>query len=138
MSAERKKTSWFRSVAAVLGGYLTAVILTMVMFPVLMFLAPDSFSIEEERIDPPWSVVVVVLGFVWAVIAGFVTAVIANGAEIAHALALMGIFLAMWIVFVVSAPAEQSTWYQNGLQLGGVFGALAGGVLRAVQVSMQP
>jgi hypothetical protein len=122
----------FKSVLCVLAGYGVMMVVTMVLFGVLGAVSPESFGGDPEQ-APGISVLLLILvvGLFAALGGGWVTARLAPGNPVRHVLALVVLLIAMSAVSVL-VPSEQAApaWYQAGLAVVGVCGALLGGRLR--------
>ena len=105
----------FKSIGALIAGYLLSALLTGVTIWVLGTLFPESYQPENAG----WVVFNVVYGCVFAVIGGYVTARLAPSKPFRHAL-ILGILMALFAAFTgymtsVAPPspeyALQPGWY---------------------------
>jgi hypothetical protein len=139
----------FRSIVAVVVGYLVMAVLTLLAFG-LSLIAPD-FAFEKDRFDvtPAWLVFALAATLVAAVVGGFVTVVIARRRSAVYALAALVIVLGFGSAagnLTRDRPladesaaglsavnrgkrAVQPTWYAFTLPIVGAAGVVIGGRL---------
>ena len=126
----------FKSVLSVFGGYLVMVVATLVLFAALGALAPDSFG-SDPSLAPGVGILLVILaaGLLCAIGGGWATARWAPRAPWMHVVALVGLLVVMSLVTMgLSSEQAAPAWYQVGLGLVGVGGALLGGRLWVTSV----
>jgi hypothetical protein len=123
-----------RSIIAIVGGYLSIAILTMLTFAVLFNFFPGVFS---DGFPPlPWVLLILALGFVYAVVGGYITAYLATRDRFGHVLALAGMMAVLGISSAIFSSAAQPLWYQLALIVLGLAGVLLGGRWRATSTDL--
>ena len=125
----------FRSLLSVLVGYLLMTFLVGLSHLGLQALAPDAFHQAEARIDPPWLQLLWALGGLAAILGGWTTARLAPRAALAHSVVLAGVVFGAWVLYASLVPVDQSPWNPPVILLSGLVGAVAGGVLRQLQLA---
>ncbi len=118
-----------RSIGAVLAGYATIVVGTLVLFAVL----GATHGRPDPKLAPPlwYTLVVLAAGIVFAAIGGFVCAWVAAQSEWKHALWLAGLCLALGIASSFSPEYSVTpAWYRFGLPVVGAVGVLLGARIR--------
>lgn len=102
-----------RSVLAVAMGYITAVILVLVSFAVLMQVRPDLFPNIAGGERPGFAVLIItlVLGLLAAVAGGYITAVIAKSSERTLAEVLGGVMIFLGVVTMLMEQGIKPLWW---------------------------
>lgn len=123
-----------RSVGAIIAGYVTTVVLTIMIISGLGAVLPESLNSANTG----WVIANIIYGAIVAGIGGYVTAFIAQKAELKHALILAGIMLVFGIMsFVAAMPTLEETgqpvWYYPVLMLTSTPAVVLGGYFRAQQ-----
>ena len=117
----------FKSLGAVLVGFLTMVVLILVATPVAATLLLKD---PAQRPTPAYLAVNLLDGFVFAVFGGWIAARLAPGAPVWHAGALAGLVLLLGVATAAqggAVRAGQPQWYAWMLPFVGAGGALLGG-----------
>lgn len=129
----------WKSLGAVLAGYIVMLILTLLFFGVLGQLHPDGFDPEMKEV-PGTGVQLLILafGFLSAVGGGWITARLAPGSVGKHVLALVLLVAAMSVVTML-IPAEPAAprLYSLGLLVVAVAGVSLGGRWRMARAQPQ-
>jgi hypothetical protein len=141
----------FRSIVAVVAGYLVMVVLVIAAFS-LSIVAPDfAFQKDSFEVTAAWLVFTLAVSFAAAIVGGFVCAWIARRRSATHALAALAIVLGLGgavsnltkerptasesaaglSVMARSERAVQPNWYAFALPFVAAAGILIGGRLRS-------
>ena len=121
----------WKTLLSVIAGYAALAVLTIALFGVLAIAAPASFGGEPSAAPGTGATLVILaFGLIAAVLGGWVTARLAPRRPWRHVLALAGLVLLLSVVSALASPESSAPgWYQTGLALVGVCGALLGGRL---------
>ncbi len=120
----------FRSVIAIITGYISLSLLVITSFAIIMVIIPD--AIPEPGAVPATSflILILILGLFFAVIGGYLTALIAQRMHFKHVIFLAGIVLGMGILNLFAEYGTLPFWYLLIQIFTGIIGVLAGGKLR--------
>ncbi|MEE9554137.1 MAG: hypothetical protein V3W18_07530 [candidate division Zixibacteria bacterium] len=120
----------FRSVIAIITGYLSMSLLVMTSFAIIMVIMPD--ALPEPSVMPATSflILVLILGLFYAVIGGYLTALIAQRSHFKHVIFLAGIVLGLGILNMFAEYGTMPFWYLLIQVFTGIIGVLSGGKIR--------
>lgn len=128
----------FRSILAVLAGYVTMVLGVMSTLAILFFAARDAFPKEPGPFTGPSWVLWVEIGsgLLVAVLGGYVCALVARRRELAHGLALGGLGLVLGLLSASMEAGAKPLWSSIGVSLAGAIGVTLGAAWRAAHVRL--
>jgi len=130
----------FRSIGAVLGGYLALGALNIFALLILSLYMPFKFSLSAP-LDLPstaWRVFFLFLQVVFSIAAGLVTSSIVSKKRTYHAWALAAIILLPGLANAVVYSAAYPAWYLFSLPFFGAAGALLGPKLKKLSEQHEP
>lgn len=118
-----------RSVLAVAAGYITMLVLIMLLFTLIGIIFPGAFPQPDAFPSIPWVVFILLFGLVAASIGAGVTITICRGSRIKHIHSLAIVVLFIGLVTLAASIDKQPIWYLVAQILVGIFGVYFGGHL---------
>jgi hypothetical protein len=121
----------WRSIVAVAAGYLSMVILVVLLFLVLGIIAPTAIPNNETVPSLGWVIFIQFFNLLAAATGGYLTALIARGSRIRHVQVLAVVVLVLGLAQLWAGMDKLPIWYLI-LQLAvGLVGVFLGGSLTA-------
>ena len=131
----------WRSVAAIVAGFLVASVLVLAIDPVLSiaFATADGPVGALPTTSRRYMAVNLLAGVICGFAGGYVAAWIARRGELLHGAGLAGLMAALSVAFMLNPPpSAPPRWYQVALAIVGPTSACAGAWLRAVRQRSRP
>jgi MFS family permease len=119
-----------RSVLAVIAGYVSLSLLVMTSFALIMVIMPQAFPKPGAAPADSLLILILTLGFAFAVIGGYLTAILADRSHFKHVLFLAAVVLGFGIVKIAVEYGIFPMWYLLTQLASGIGGVLAGGKMR--------
>jgi peptidoglycan/LPS O-acetylase OafA/YrhL len=127
-----------RSVIAVAAGYISMLLLIMLLFLIIGIIFPEAFPQPDAFPSIPWVVCILFFGLAASIIGGGVTVTVCRGSRIKHIHALAIVVLFIGLVTLAASIEKQPLWYLLAQVVVGLVGVYVGGHLANKRFPQEP
>lgn len=116
-----------RSALAVAAGYVTMLVLIMLIFLLIGIIFPEAFPTPESFPSIPWVVFILLFGGIAASVGAGVTITVCRGSRLKHIHSLAIVVFFIGLVTMAASIDKQPMWYLVTQIVVGIAGVYVGG-----------